>query len=63
MSIRKIFDMSYPEQHAVMAVEGQILEILDEPPMGFEYRLKKLNGAMNSPWALSIAKIEKKPGE
>lgn len=60
MSIRKIFEgaKSSHFQKQVLSTEGQVLEILDELPSDYEYRLKKLSNASNTKWVLSIAKKE-----
>lgn len=60
MSIRKIFEggPTTDFQKQVLSTEGQVLEVLDELPFGYEYRLKKLSNASNTKWVLSIVRKE-----
>lgn len=60
MSIRKILDGTQTTQYQkqVLGLEGQVVDILTDLPMGYEYKLHRLSNAMNSETVLLIVKKE-----
>lgn len=60
MSIKEILgaSLSIEYQKQVLSLEGQVVEVLTDLPMGYEYKLHRLSNAMNSETVLLIVKKE-----
>lgn len=61
MNIREFFDkdVSDREKTEILAMEGEVFDILPSLPRGYEYKLQRITSAFNSKFVLSIVKSEK----